>query len=129
MTETESIIKALDKARTMELKDKSLNFQDEFLVAPQVGAGKSIWAKWLRDGLIKPHDVLWAFRDTDPKQWLAIRIEIPFKGFSFSQQPKANSPSDGNTYYFNLQNSGDRWKLKQLEQELTTYFNSQQSTL
>ena len=115
------LVKALDKAWKMELQDKTLNFDDEFLVAPQVGAGKSVWASWLREGLIKQYHVLWAFRDTEPKQWLAIRIHVPFKDFEFSEKPKKDSPCGENTFYFNLQTSKDRWRLKQLEDELATY--------
>ena len=126
MSEAKDLIKALKKAREMKLQDKSLNFDDKFVVAPQVGAGKSVWAQWLRDGVVKPYDVLWAFRDTSPKQWLAIRVEVPFEGFEFSETPKEGTPSEGekNIFYFNLQNSTDRWRLKQLEEQLTTYLKS-----
>ncbi len=124
--ETLSLVKALDKAREMKIEDKSLNFKDEFMVAPQVGAGKSIWARWLREGIIKPYDVLWAFRDTEPKQWLGIRIFIPFKDFKFSEKPKEGGPGKDNTFYFNLQTSTDRWRLKQLETELGTYLEKKQ---
>ena len=127
MTEGQQLIKALKRAAKMKIEDKTLNFEDKFLVAPQVGAGKSVWAKWLRDGVVKPYDVLWAFRDTDPKQWLAVRVAIPFKDFTFSEQPKEGTASDSsetNIFFFNLQNSKDRWRLKQLEEQLATYLTA-----
>jgi hypothetical protein len=124
MTEAEKLVKALDRAFKMEITDKTLNFEDEFKVAPQVGAGKSVWAPWVRKKVIKPYHCLWAFRDTDPKQWLAVRVEIPFKDFKFSESPKEDGPSSEKTFYFNLQNSTDRWRLKQLEGELTTFLAS-----
>ncbi len=127
-TNDKVLIEALDKAYKMKITDKTLNFDDEFKVAPQVGAGKSVWAPWVIKEVIKPYDVLWAFRDTEPKQWLAIRIEVPFKNFKFSESPKEKTPSSKNTFYFNLQNSNDRWRLKKLEDELSTYINPTKSS-
>jgi hypothetical protein len=126
MTKPIDLAKALDKAWEMKLQDKSLNFDNKFIVAPQVGAGRSIWARWLREEVVKPYEVLWAFRDTDPKQWLAIRVSIPFKDFEFSQKPKKESVWGKNTFYFNLQTSKDRWRLKQLEDELSKYLANSQ---
>lgn len=129
MTDGEKLIAALKKAAEVKIQDKTLNFEDEFLVAPQVGAGKSIWAKWLRDGMIKPYDVLWAFRDVEPKQWLAIRIAVPFDDFEFDQEPSKGSPTseaEKNVFFFNLQNSQDRWRLKQLEEQLGRYMAARQ---
>lgn len=123
MAEAQDLIKGLKRAYEMKIQDKTLNFDDRFLVAPQVGAGKSVWAGWLREGVIKPYDVLWAFRDTEPKQWLAIRVQVSFEDFVFTETPKEGTPSQGeeNVFFFNLQNSSDRWRLKQLEEQLAAY--------
>jgi len=116
MPESEDLKEALNKAREMELEDKSLNFRDEFLIAPQVTLGKSVWAKWLENGYIKPFHILWAFEDINPRKWLAVRVEVP-DNFTFTEKK-------GKVFYFNLQSSFDRWKLKQLETELKEYFEA-----
>lgn len=119
--EAADLVKALDKAWEMKLTDKSLNFNDKFMVVPQVTTGKSTWAQWVKEEVLTSFDILWAFRDTEPKQWLGIRIHLPFEDFTFSQKPKKDKPSGGDTFYFNLQVSTDRWRLKELENELKAF--------
>ncbi len=115
MFDQKDIKAALDKARTIDLGDRGLNFKDQFIVKPQLPEGTSGWATLVKDGKLMPHAVLWALKEGNPPEWLAARVEIPFEGFSFSK--KANQ----NIFYFNLKNIKDRQIFTILEQELTTY--------
>jgi hypothetical protein len=109
----EDIVKTLDRAAQLKLKDGILNFKDKFIVAPQVKEGISVWAKWIENKYLKNYHVMWAFQDIKPKKWLALRIEIPFKDFK--------STENLNLFYFNLQNLEDRSRLKKLEREFLQY--------
>jgi hypothetical protein len=117
MREPTDIIRMLNKVFELKLEDKSLNFKDQFVVAPQVKEGLSFWAGLVKNGYLKPFHICWAFTETIPKKWLGLRIHIPNEKFKFSEQ----KPEKGNTFYFNLQSSHDRWKLKQLESEFKDF--------
>jgi hypothetical protein len=111
MTDDSKIIELLDKAYKMNLSDETLNYKDEFIVAPQSTAGTSAWATLLKEGKIQPKDVIWAFVPGEKKTWLAVRVTITHLDFKFSDRPLQE------VFYFNLRNWEDRQKFKQLEEE------------
>jgi len=117
MTDSNKILNALNKARDLKLKDKTLEVEKEFIVAPQLSIGRSAWAKWRKEEVIEPYHALWAFKDEDPKVWLAVRIEIPFKDFSFSRRKE----DQNNIFTFNLQSPADRQLFYLLESEFRTF--------
>jgi len=117
MTDSKKILNALNKARDLRLKDKTLEVEKEFIVAPQLPIGESAWAKWQKENLIEPYHALWVFKDEKPKIWLAVRIEIPFKDFSFSRRKE----NQNNIFTFNLQNSEDKRLFYLLEDEFRTF--------
>jgi hypothetical protein len=115
MDRDSSVIKILKRAAELRLSDNTINYNDEFIVAPQVPEGQSSWAKWVRNKVLQSFHVIWAFEDKETKQWLAVRVQIPYKDFRFSENPEVN------TFYFNLACPEDQIRLRNLEEEFTSY--------
>jgi len=116
---------ALDKVASMKLEEStSLDWKGRFTATPQSPEGASIWAKFVKEGWLKPYDVVWTFiphKDGSPKEWLSIRVQIRDKNFSFTLKPKEEEEIES-VFYFNLQTWRGKDALNQLSKEVSTHF-------
>jgi len=57
----------------------SLQYMQGYQIAPQKPEGKSVWARWVREGKLKATDVYWAFYLPEGSKmsisWLAVRLD------------------------------------------------------
>jgi len=116
--EKKELVQALDTVSEREMTTGSLNWKKKFTVAPQRSFGISRWAQWVKEEVIKPYDVTWAFEEGDRVKWIAVRIHISIKDFTFSKKP------DKETFYFGLRSVSGRENLRVLENEFATYLEN-----
>jgi len=99
MPSKQDLITAMDKVYKLRLISGQVDYQNSFLAAPQYTDTGSDWALLVKERVLMPWELVWAFQVFGAKrEWLAARVQLK------------TGP-----IYFNLKNPDDRSKLEDLK--------------